>query len=222
MPLRVLLHLVEHDDGVVQGVAEDRQQADHRGGRDLEAGERVDADGDHEVVDQGDQRGHRHPPLEVDRQEDRHQDDEDDQALERLLGDLLAPGRADHLDLDLLLRHAAGVGERRRRARSSPPASATRSGRGRCRWRSRVTMAWAPVAVSAVTRACSTEQVAFGMVKSAPPRNSMPRLRPRSRSAPTATRMITAETMYQVLLRPTKSTRPHPSTAGGRGCRVRS
>ena len=68
-----------------------------------------------------------------------------------------------------------------------------------------VTIACAPVAVSAVTRACSTEQVALGSEKSAPPRNSMPRLSPRRRIAPTATRMITAETMYQVFLRPTKS-----------------
>ena len=39
----VLLDAVEHDDGVVQRVAEDREEGDHRRRRDLEAEHRVDA-----------------------------------------------------------------------------------------------------------------------------------------------------------------------------------
>ena len=46
----VLADLVEDHDGVVERVAEDRQEADHGGRGDLEAGERVDAGGDDEVV----------------------------------------------------------------------------------------------------------------------------------------------------------------------------
>ena len=41
---RVLLHLVEHDDGVVEREAEDGQERDHGRGRDLEPEQRVHAD----------------------------------------------------------------------------------------------------------------------------------------------------------------------------------
>jgi hypothetical protein len=58
---------------------------------------------------------------------------------------------------------------------------------------------------SATARACSTEQVADGTAKSAPPLNSMPRFSPRVKRAPTDTKRITADTMYQVRRRPIKS-----------------
>ena len=55
----VLPDLVEHHHGVVERVAEDREQADDRGRADLEAGQRVDPDRDHDVVHQRDERGDR-------------------------------------------------------------------------------------------------------------------------------------------------------------------
>ena len=79
----VLLHPVEHHDRVVQRVAEDRQEGDHRRRRDLELEHGVDADGEQHVVGHGGERGDRHPPLETDRDEDRHDDQEDDQRPRR-------------------------------------------------------------------------------------------------------------------------------------------
>ena len=65
-------------------------------GRDLEAGERVDADGDHDVVGQRDEGGHGHLPLaEVGPDEEHHEHQEDRQAEQGALGDLLAPAGAD-------------------------------------------------------------------------------------------------------------------------------
>ena len=91
----VLAHLVEDDDGVVERVAEDREEADHRRRRDLEPEEGVDADRDDEVVQQGDEPGHRHlPGAEVERHDERHEDEEDDQASDRLLADRLHPSSA--------------------------------------------------------------------------------------------------------------------------------
>ena len=51
---RVLVHLVEDDDAVVDGETQDREQRDHRGGSHLEAGQRVDADGHEHVVHESD------------------------------------------------------------------------------------------------------------------------------------------------------------------------
>ena len=53
-------------------------------------------------------------------------------------------------------------------------------------------------------RASSTEHCAFGTRNSAPPRNSMPKFRPRNTSASTATSRISPEMAYQSRLRPTK------------------
>ena len=49
---RVLPHLVEHHDGVVEGEAEDGQEPDDRARRDLETGGSVDTGRDDEDVDQ--------------------------------------------------------------------------------------------------------------------------------------------------------------------------
>ena len=74
-------------------------------GRDLEAGQRIDPDGDDEVVGQCDDRRDRHPPFaHVGPDEQDHEDDEDDQTDQRALGDRLAPGRADRRGADLALR----------------------------------------------------------------------------------------------------------------------
>ena len=78
----VLPDLVEDHHGVVQRVTQDRQQPDHGRRADLEAQQRVDADRDHDVVQQRDQRRRRHPPLERDRQVDHDHDQERDQRLE--------------------------------------------------------------------------------------------------------------------------------------------
>ena len=51
MRLAVLVHLVEHHDGVVQREAEDREERDDGRRGDLEAEDRVDADADEHVVD---------------------------------------------------------------------------------------------------------------------------------------------------------------------------
>ncbi len=105
------LEAVEDDDRVVEGVTEDRQQTDDRAGGDLEADQRVDADRDREVVDQRDQGGDRHPPLEGDGQVEHHEDHEDPQAQPGLVGDLLTPARADQLGVDVLDRDVQVLGE---------------------------------------------------------------------------------------------------------------
>ncbi len=99
----VLLDLVEHHDRVVERVAQDRQQRDDGRGCDDEPGQRVDAGGEHQVVQQRDDRGDRHLGLEPDRDVDDHRDEEDDEALQRLVGHLLAPLRAHRRRVDLVL-----------------------------------------------------------------------------------------------------------------------
>ena len=79
----VLLDPVEHDDGVVERIAENRQERDHRRGRDVELEHRVDADSNDDVVHHGGDGRQRHAPLESDRDEDRHDDEEHDQRAER-------------------------------------------------------------------------------------------------------------------------------------------
>ena len=76
-PACVLVHLVEHDDGVVQREAEDREEGDDGRRRDLEPEQRVDADADQDVVDHGDDRRDGHSPLEARRdvQGDEHEED---------------------------------------------------------------------------------------------------------------------------------------------------
>ena len=83
--LGVLPDLVEHHDRVVQRVAEDREEADDGVRRHLEPDQGVDPRRDQQVVQQGDDRrdGHR-PGPEVQRDDQGHQDQEDDQARDRL------------------------------------------------------------------------------------------------------------------------------------------
>ena len=59
-----------------------------------------------------DQRGGGHLPLERDRQVDDDHDQERDQALKRLLGDLAAPAAADELGADLVGREVEGAADR--------------------------------------------------------------------------------------------------------------
>ena len=139
----VLAHLVEDDDRVVERVAEDREEADHRRRRDLEPEERVDADGDDEVVEQRDETGDSHlPRAEVERHDDGHEDEEDDEAPDGLLADRLTPARADERGADRAScrRRRPGeggaglVGALGRPPRSAPGrCPARRSSRRRCR-----------------------------------------------------------------------------------------
>ena len=99
--LGVLADLVEDDDRVVEREAEDGQDAGHGRRRDLEAGQRVDADRDHQVVGQRDDRADGHLPLaEVRPDEQHHQDQEDTETEQRPVGDLGTPGRADGVPAD--------------------------------------------------------------------------------------------------------------------------
>ncbi len=97
--LGILVDLVEHHDAVVDRVAEDGQDGDDRGRRDLEPGEGVDPDGDEDVVHQGGEGGQGHLPLEAhgDVQGDGHE--EERQRPLCLAGDLRAPRRAHLRDL---------------------------------------------------------------------------------------------------------------------------
>ncbi|MBG9885449.1 hypothetical protein ABE10_02375, partial [Bacillus toyonensis] len=105
---RVLPDLVEHDGGVVERIREDGEEADHRRRRDLEPGQRIHAYGDHEHVEQTEDRGCRHlPGAEVEREDEEGQRKEDRQAPQGLAGDALSPagtdvGRADGLGLDAI------------------------------------------------------------------------------------------------------------------------
>ena len=67
-----------------------------------------------------------------------------------------------------------------------------------------VTMVCAPVASSDTVLASSTEHVAEGREKSAPPLNSIPKLSPRPSSAPTLISKIMPLITYHVFQRPTK------------------
>src|SRR5579875_1947032 len=91
----ILPDLVENNDGVIQRISENGQQTDHRRRGDVEADQGVDAHSDDEVVQQRNDRADRHLPFKEQRQvkDDRHQ--KDDQALDRLIGDLFAPTRPD-------------------------------------------------------------------------------------------------------------------------------
>ncbi len=116
-PGGVLVHLVEHDDGVIEREAEDGEERDHGRRRDLEPEERVHANTDEDVVRHRGERGDGHAPLEPDRDVQGQHDEEDDERAYRLVGDLSTPRRADrreaHLaDVDLrvggeCLAHAA-------------------------------------------------------------------------------------------------------------------
>ena len=78
--LRVLLDAVEHDDRVVERVAQDRQQRRDRVRRDLAADERVDAERDHDVVDERDDGRDRHLVLEAHRDVEQDRRDRQRQA----------------------------------------------------------------------------------------------------------------------------------------------
>lgn len=67
------------------------------------------------------------------------------------------------------------------------------------------TRASCPAASSAMVSACGAETLVFGVVKTAPPWNSMPMLSPRTARPAMAVMVIRIETAYQNLRLPTKS-----------------
>ena len=122
-PRHVLADSVEDDDRVVERVAEDGQEGGDRPARHLPAGQRVDARGDQDVVEDRDQ--HRHRELRVEAEGDVGADHQqrEDQRLERAVGDLLAEGRADAGAVE-----AVSAGSRTRRP---APSAACRPGPAR-------------------------------------------------------------------------------------------
>ena len=113
--VRVLTHLVEDHHGVVQRVAKNRQEADHRRGRHLETDEGVDAHREDEVVHERDDARDGHAPrAEVHRHDERDQNQEDDKRLRRLLAHFGAEGGPNLRLADVVGRHAVRVCEARR------------------------------------------------------------------------------------------------------------
>ena len=101
-PRDVLAHAVEHDDRVVQRVAQDRQQRGHGRCRHLPAGQRVHAAGDQQVVHQGDQDGDRELPLEPQRHVGGDHQQRGDDRDHRAVGDRLAERRSDRGGVEAL------------------------------------------------------------------------------------------------------------------------
>ena len=115
-PRDVLTYSVEHDDRVVEGVTEDREQRGDRGGGDLATGQGVHARRDQQVVRQGDQHRDRELELEPQPDVDRDQDQRRDDRQHRRLGDLLAERRPDRLagevvDAELRVERALDPGD---------------------------------------------------------------------------------------------------------------
>ena len=100
------LDAIEHDDGVVQRVAHDREEGHHGRRRHLEPEQRVGTDGQHDVVPDSDERSDRHLPLEAEPQVQRDQHEEHHERPPCLARHLVAEGRADltrrqTLDVDI-------------------------------------------------------------------------------------------------------------------------
>ena len=120
---RVLLDLVEHHDGVVQGEPEDGQERDDRRRRHLDAGHGVDADGDEDVVDDGGDRGGGHLHLEPDATgRARSPRRTGPSANSAWVDTFVAPAGADLRDRDRLGGDPAVLGERRGDPRLLRPA----------------------------------------------------------------------------------------------------
>ena len=108
-----LAHLVEDDDGVIERVTQNRQEADHGRGRDLDLQDREHADGHGDVVHQREQRRRSHAPrAEVHRHQQSNERHEDDERLSGLSGDRGTPGGADRGGLHLGHIDAVGAGQR--------------------------------------------------------------------------------------------------------------
>ena len=95
---KVLANPIEHDDGVVEGIPDDREDGGEHRQVEVEPEHRKDAESDHHVVEQGHNGAGGELPLEPEHhvQEDGAQRDEHREAA--LLGQLLADLRAHELD----------------------------------------------------------------------------------------------------------------------------
>jgi hypothetical protein len=160
------------------------------------------------VMEQRDDRGERHPPLEHQSQEDGDAGQEDDQSCDRLPGDLLTPGRADLLDADLTHGNAGLLYKRlaylrrlvrRDRCRLDPNLLAAR---GELTSVTRTSSATIP---PAALRASSTDMEFFGSWNAAPPLNSMPSVRPFVTNDTIAIRSTIPDRMNQRFCLPMKS-----------------
>ena len=122
-PRDVLADAVEHDDRVVERVAQDGQQRRDRRRRHLPADEGVDARHDQDVVHQRDQHRHGELPLEAQRdvdRDDQQRGDDRDQIAE--LATRLAEARADRLRRSGCSREPEAVASSVLSTSSTPPA----------------------------------------------------------------------------------------------------
>ena len=111
----VLPNFVEHDDGVIEREPKDGQESDDRRGGHFETCRRINAGGDHEIVDERGQGCDSHlPGAEVDRHHHDGEHDEDDEAAKGLRGDVCSPTGADERRRNIVLWHTVRVGQRQR------------------------------------------------------------------------------------------------------------
>ena len=119
----VLVHAVEHDDGVVQAVADDREEGGHDVRRDLELRPRVHAHDDGHDVEQRDDGHEGHLELVADGDEHHDERDGHHEGEDGAARDVGAPVRADRRHLvgrvgqSESSRHARGEGVGRARVR---------------------------------------------------------------------------------------------------------
>ena len=91
--LGVLTDLIENHHGVVQRVAQDRQETNNRARGDFEAQRRVNTHGDHHGKEQARNGGDRHlPGAEVERHANQCENHERHQTPQRLPGHISTPG----------------------------------------------------------------------------------------------------------------------------------
>ena len=108
----VLADAVEHDDRVVERVAQDREQSGDRRGGQLPAHEGIDAARDEDVVGRRDEHRHRELELEADAYVEREQEERCDDRDQRGARDLRAEGRPDRVRREVGAVHAEVVVER--------------------------------------------------------------------------------------------------------------
>lgn len=110
LALHVVVDAVEHDHGVVERVAEDREQRGDGVRVHLATHERVDAHHQDEVVEQRDDGHDAHLVLEADGDVDDDEQDGHEEGDERALDDACAPVRADGGHFEVARGHAERLG----------------------------------------------------------------------------------------------------------------
>ena len=107
--------VIDHD-GVVQGVAEDRQQRRDTGEVEIDLGDRHEADRQHDVVDVGDHGAERELPFEPEPEIDQDRKDREHQAEHAVGQQFAGNARTHHFD--------AAIFDGCRRARRAPSCTA--------------------------------------------------------------------------------------------------